>query len=56
MIRKCDGTDENLRKWILTKDSDNYDGGKYVPCDCGLTFDDVYHLTIYPHEKFPRKG
>jgi hypothetical protein len=52
MIRKCDGTDPNLRKWIHV----GYDGGKYVSCDCGLIFDDIDHLTIYPHQKFPRKG
>jgi hypothetical protein len=36
MMRKCDGTDPNLLR----------DG---QPCDCGLAFDDVTRMVIYPH-------
>jgi hypothetical protein len=43
MIRTCDGTDCNL----ITED-----GG---PCRCGLTFDDVDHRVIYPHERIPTR-
>jgi hypothetical protein len=49
MLRHCDGTDPNLQKRMV---SDNDESIEYVPCDCGLTFDDVNHLVIYPHEKF----
>jgi hypothetical protein len=45
MIRKCDGTDPNL-VW-LDQDSD-----KYVPCKCGLEFDDVDCMVVYPHFNF----
>jgi hypothetical protein len=37
MIRSCDGTDPDLV---------NGDG---EPCDCGLIFDDVECMVIYPH-------
>lgn len=40
MIRKCDGTDPNL------------DDGKGNPCNCSAEFDDMYHLVIFPHERF----
>lgn len=49
MIRHCDGNDPNLTKVVGEEEN-----GRpiYEPCDCGKTFDDVYHLTIYPHQKF----
>lgn len=37
MIRNCDGTDE----FLIGEDG--------RPCRCGATFDDVDHVTIYPH-------
>lgn len=45
MIRHCDGNDPNLVK------PDPDDPQRYIPCDCGLTFDDVEHRVIYPHEQ-----
>lgn len=41
MIRRCDGTDPNL---IRVNDQ-----GERKPCDCGLVFDDVDRMVIYPH-------
>jgi hypothetical protein len=38
MLRTCDGSDPNLV---------NSNGG---PCDCGLIFDDVELMVIYPHQ------
>lgn len=38
-MRHCDGTDPNL--------VDLYGN----PCSCGLTFDDVDHLVLYPHAR-----
>lgn len=46
MIRHCDGKDPYL---VRSVDSD--DLYTYVPCDCGLTFDDVKRMVVYPHEK-----
>jgi hypothetical protein len=37
--RTCDGRDPNL----LAEDCQ-------TPCACGLTFDDVDRLVIYPHQ------
>lgn len=55
MIRHCDGTDPNLIRH-LQRDSEtpqiNYIS---VPCDCGMTFDDVKHFVIYPHAEIPAK-
>jgi hypothetical protein len=39
MIRHCDGTDPNLQA---------QDG---EPCSCGLRFDDVDRMVIFPHHK-----
>jgi hypothetical protein len=39
MMRTCDGTDPNLLVDV---------GG--LPCDCGLTFDDVELAVIWPHQ------
>ena len=48
MMRHCDGNDPNLLTW-----SDRTLTGvpmpTRVPCSCGLTFDDVERLTIFPH-------
>lgn len=41
MMRTCDGTDPNLVGW------------NGAPCDCGLTFDDVELVVIYPHARIP---
>jgi hypothetical protein len=45
MYRKCDGKDPSLIRFHELDD-------RYYPCDCGKVFDDVYHLTYYPHTKF----
>lgn len=37
MIRHCDGTDV----YLTTKDGE--------PCSCGLVFDDVARMVIFPH-------
>jgi hypothetical protein len=37
MMRRCDGTDPNLR------------GINGLPCDCGRVFDDVEITTVWPH-------
>jgi hypothetical protein len=37
MMRRCDGTDPNL----LDEDRE--------PCACGLVFDEVDRMVIYPH-------
>lgn len=42
MMRHCDGTDSNLIRKV---------GDGYEPCACGLTFDDVNHMVIYPHRR-----
>jgi len=41
MIRACDGSDPNLH---------DQDG---QPCVCGLVFDDVRRLTVWPHAWVP---
>jgi len=37
MLRTCDGNDPNL----VDRDGN--------PCDCGLIFDDVECMVVYPH-------
>jgi hypothetical protein len=37
MKRVCDGTDPNL----VTRDG--------APCSCGLRFDDVDRMVVFPH-------
>lgn len=37
MMRRCDGTDPNFQ-----------DENRH-PCTCGLVFDDVERMVIYPH-------
>ena len=43
MIRHCVGQDDTLVQWKE---------GTLVPCDCDKTFDDEYHMVVFPHEKF----
>jgi hypothetical protein len=38
VLRTCDGTDPNL----VDRDG--------APCDCGLIFDDVELIVVYPHQ------
>lgn len=54
MIRHCDGNDPNLLRddWSEGQDEMGYAKAGYKPCDCGKMFDDVNHLTIFPHYKF----
>lgn len=54
MFRTCDGTDPNLIRKIWIKDGLISTNGHWedIPCNCGKTFDDVYHVVIYPHERF----
>jgi len=43
MIRTCDGTDSNLTD----------EQGE--PCKCGLVFDDVEYMVVYPHSYIPTR-
>jgi len=43
VIRHCDGTDPNLL------------GEDRAPCACGLTFDGVDHVVIWPHQRIPSR-
>lgn len=47
MIRHCDGTDPNLI--MVVEDEEHPTMERRVPCKCGLTFDDVKRMTIFPH-------
>lgn len=49
MYRTCDGNDPNLTRRVWSRKEKQY---IFVTCSCGKTFDDVYHLTTYPHERF----
>jgi hypothetical protein len=44
VIRRCDGSDPNL----IARDGSGC-------CACGLTFDDVDRMVIWPHTPIPRK-
>lgn len=46
MIRHCDGTDPNLIR------PDDILTSTYVPCACGLKFDDVDRSVVHPHTEF----
>jgi hypothetical protein len=46
MIRHCDGTDLNLIESTATG----------VPCTCGLIFDDVEKMVIFPHHRIPTRA
>jgi hypothetical protein len=50
MIRRCDGTDVNLIRAIRGMPDAVHWREQYVPCDCGMTFDDVKRGVIYPHD------
>lgn len=64
MLRRCNGKDPNLLVLIERtctcdvcircgcNDYTRHHRTEYKPCNCGLVFDDVHRLTIYPHEKF----
>jgi hypothetical protein len=66
VIRTCNGTDDNLTRSIPINAFDpatmtlsvNWDrigqrrGQHVIRCNCGLTFDDVDRLTVYPHTPF----
>ena len=47
MIRHCDGADPSLIRPSLSAPD------TVTPCDCGNTFDDVDHSTIFPHNYIP---
>lgn len=55
MIRTCDGTDPNLVMYVNQHTGQRLEerviGSAEVekPCDCGLVFDDVTTMVIYPH-------
>jgi hypothetical protein len=54
VIRRCDGTDPNLKRERRPEDSPHVEGAPYpglVSCDCGMTFDDVRRSTIHPHRE-----
>ena len=55
MMRHCDGNDPNLLKCVDPDTGEHAPAGlrlvDYVPCDCGLRFDDVTRLTIWPHRE-----
>lgn len=46
MMRHCDGKDPNLVRKV---GDDWFVDGAYVPCDCGLSFDDVDRSVVHPH-------
>jgi hypothetical protein len=63
MMRHCDGRDTNLTRHIPFPDFipetmtrspwDKIEAGNeyvVINCNCGLIFDDVDHMTIYPHQ------
>lgn len=52
MQRHCDGTDPNLTRPVREGEEPEGPWPDSRPCDCGLVFNDVYRLVIYPHEKF----
>lgn len=53
MMRTCDGSDRNLLRKIdgdvPTKATMN---NAYVPCNCGLSFDDLDRSVVFPHQTF----
>lgn len=56
MIRTCDGTDVNLKREEVTRTTRaGQECMEWVPCDCGLSFDDVERLVIYPHHFIPNR-
>jgi len=56
MIRTCDGTDANLKRELVTNTSPaGQEKVEWVSCDCGLAFDDVERLVVYPHHFIPNR-
>ena len=63
MIRTCDGTDPNLTREIPEAsfhadtmalspwNKSAKPGTVVIQCACGLRFDDVKRMVIYPHER-----
>lgn len=50
MIRECRGDDVTLLKEQVDRTAANgQETMTYVPCDCGLRFDDVERTVIFPH-------
>jgi hypothetical protein len=63
MIRHCDGTDPNLTRHVPHAEFDGeamtanapwaflaQPGTVVINCQCGLRFDDVTRMVVYPHE------
>lgn len=46
MMRHCDGNDPTLVTESLNIETDSYE---WLPCKCGLAFDDVTNSVIFPH-------
>lgn len=56
MIRTCDGTDKNLlQEQVDRVAASGTESMHWVPCDCGLVFDDVERLVVYPHHFIPSR-
>lgn len=52
MRRHCDGTDPNLLQPVVDQRAALAEGQPgYRPCACGLRFDDVQRLVIWPHQR-----
>src|SRR5688572_30592584 len=50
VIRVCNGTDEDLRREQVDRvAASGQESTTWIPCNCGLRFDDSDRLTIYPH-------
>lgn len=59
MQRNCNGTDPNLRQHRHANGDRCIAPGceervEEIPCDCGLQFDDIDRMVIYPHLKFAK--
>jgi len=65
MIRRCDGSDPNLTRELTEAEliarpqpprlspwnSSAKPDHAVICCDCGLSFDDTFRLTRWPHER-----
>jgi hypothetical protein len=52
MRRHCDGTDPNLKQYLRPDGEPAehpVDRETVKACDCGMVFDDVKFMTIWPH-------
>lgn len=62
-MARCDGTDPNLTRQVREADFDPAvmkaaeawqgtaePGNIVIQCQCGLFFDDVYRMRVYPHD------